>query len=457
MIRRHRAQKPMQRPSPRAVESRGPTLLAETAAAIAPAIVHAVVREKTRLAPALAHVTKGQRMTAADRDALMSSLQALLRWWGWIEPLRLPDQRQQLLLAALLDSSVLSSLAQIWAGQLGRPGGRLLPVGDAPNWTTRASGLKQWMGGRSVNADPWRLFPAWLRDQLVVPAGDTTPKARRLSFLSALQTPQTLWVGVRDRDAKAVWAELRDGGLKPWIHRRQITAARLPRGSDLSRFEAFRSGRLVVQDLASQAVGFVCDPDAGERWWDLRGDGGSHALHLAALMGGKGLVVCTFQQELRRREAARRLRVCAYSNITTRLWDGRHPPGKRASFDGVLLDAASSGVGSWRRHPDARWVISHEDLPVLAARQLQDLEIASKAVRSRGTLVYTVPTVTRIETTSVVERFLSAHPDFTLQPFPHPLEDALTAGSLQLWSHLQDGESRFMARMTRSGAPTVSD
>src|SRR5262249_56836863 len=100
----------------------------------------------------------------------------------------------------------------------------------------------------------------------------------------------------------------REAELKRWIHRRLPDAAKLPPEADLSRIESFRAGRLIAQDLASQAVGLVCDPDPGERWWDLRGEaeGGLHTYHLAALMGGKGSVVCTFDSERPRHEAALR-------------------------------------------------------------------------------------------------------------------------------------------------------
>ncbi len=136
-------------------------------------------------------------------------------------------------------------MAKVWAARIGRHPDRLVPVGDAPNWTGRAEGLKRWTEGRAVNADPWRLFPAWLRDQLPVPPGETTPKVRKLDFLAALQARPSLWVAVRGKDEKAVWAELRDAELKPWIHRRIPTAARLPAETDLTAFESYRSGHLI--------------------------------------------------------------------------------------------------------------------------------------------------------------------------------------------------------------------
>ena len=79
------------------------------------------------------------------------------------------------------------------------------------------------------------------------------------------------------------------------------------------------------------------------------------------------------------------------------------------------------------------------------------LDVASTRVKPGGTLVYTVSTFTRAETTGVVEEFLRSHSGFQLQPFPHPLEDT-TGGAVTIWPHLHDCDGRFIARMIRSGS-----
>lgn len=433
---------------------------AELTAAIAPTIVRSVVHDHRRLAPALAEALRGPGKVrdVKDRAGIARSLRALLRWWGWIETLHLRRPEEQLLLASLLEFPELTAFGRVWAERIGRPVDQLVPVGDAPSWTARAEGLKRWIGGHAVNADPWRLFPAWIRDQVPVPPGDATPKMRRLDFLAALQSRIPTWVAVRGGDAKAVWNELREAELKPWVHRRVRDSAKLPPGTDLSRIASFEAGRLIVQDLSSQAVGIACDPDPGERWWDVRGEavGGLVAFHLAALMGGKGSIVSTFDTERRRHETALRLRRGTFHNITTKTRDGHHPVGKAGGFDGVVVDAPSSGVGLWRRNPDARWSVVADQLPALAAEQRCLLDVASTRVRPGGTLVYTVATLTRAETTGVIDGFLQSHPDFQLQPFPHPLEDTTTGGTLLIWPHLHDGDGRFIARLIRTTSPAGS-
>ncbi len=424
--------------------------LADLTAAIAPEVLHRVLREHKWLAPSIALALRSRARTSAVwRASIGRSLSALVRWWGWIEPLRLGQIEQQLLLACLLDSAELNAVARLWAQRARLRADSLVPVGDAPNWTARAEGLKRWTQGRAVSADPWMLFPAWLRKELPVPPGVASPKLRRLEFLAVLQTRPPLWLGARGCNEDTVWAVLRETGLKPWIHRRVPSAAKLSPETDLAQLDDYRAGRIVAQDLASQAVALVCDPDPGERWWDSSGEGGLHAQHLASIMQGKGVVVSTFDQPRRREEAALRLRGGPLHNISTRVWDGRHVPGKSATYDGVVSGGESSAVGSWRRHPDARWTVTAEHIPELVARQLKSLARASEGVRPGGTLVYTVATVTRSETVEVVQAFLGAHPEFGLEPFPHPLEEGSTGGMLQIWPQAHDCEARFIARMVR--------
>jgi 16S rRNA (cytosine967-C5)-methyltransferase len=404
-----------------------------------------------RLEPALAEALETQReVRRGDRRLAARALGALLRWWGWIEPLRIVHVEEQLALAWLLDSNESDGVCRIWAERTGHSPDRMMAVGDAPGWTARAEGFKRWVGARAVNADPWLLFPVWLRDQLPLPPGDLPAKARRLAFLHALQTRWPLWIGIRGGLDKAIWNELREAGLKPWVHRRLATAARLEPDTDLSPLRAYREGELVIQDLSSQALGKVCDPDPGERWWDVHGGTGLHALHLGALMENKGTVVTTLEQEKRRHETAARLRRYRFRNIASKVWDGRHLPGKAGTFDGVLLDAPCSGVGHWRRHPEVRWTTSGDDLPRLADQQRKLLDLACTALRPGGTLVYSVATATVCETQEVITAFLAAHPEFRLDPFPHPLDESRTTGAIQLWPHLHDGEARFMARMGRT-------
>jgi 16S rRNA (cytosine967-C5)-methyltransferase len=437
-------------------------VLAGAAVATAAAAEEAVFGARRRADRAIALALRHRRdLAAPDQRFVAEAAFARFRWHGWIEGLHLDRLEERLLLAWLLDAPAVHPVCRVWARAVGRDPSRLVALGDAPSWTARAEGVKRWAGGRAVNVDPWRLFPPWLRENLPLPPGGGSPKAKYLELLETLQKRPPLWVRAQGEPAEAVWDELRDVGLKPWVHRHVKDAAKLDPGADVYHLAPFTRGALEIQDVASQAVALVCDPDPGERWWDACAGAGGKALYLAALMAGKGVVVATDNHSARLKETVRRARRSPFRNITTKLWDGtgRHVAGKPRSFDGVLVDAPCSAVGTWRRNPDARWSLDRDAIPRLADLQLQLLRSASAGVKPGGSLVYSVCTLTPAETLGVLQRFLESSPSFRLDPFPNPLNGSDTPGTLQLWPQDADCDAMFVARMVRgpeaktSGSP----
>ncbi|ODU00801.1 MAG: hypothetical protein ABS79_02740 [Planctomycetes bacterium SCN 63-9] len=434
-----------------------PSKLAERIAEIAPDLLKAVFRQGKRASSIIDGYPDPRRgFDPIDRRLIARSLTALFRWWGWIEPLGLSSVKEQLLLAWMLDSDQVHPICRIWANQVGKNPDDLIVAGDAPNWTMRAEGLKRWSGERTVNADPWRLFPEWLREQLPNPPGDASAKTRRLEFLHTLQARPPLWVVASAESEKEVWGMVREKELKPWIHRHITRIAKLPAETDLPSLDCFRDGKLWIEDLSSLALGIVCDPDPGERWWDVCAGSGLRSLNLASQMQGRGFIAATVEWEHQRKEIAKRMRQTSYRNVAAKIWDGRKLPSKPDSFDGVLVDAPSSAIGSWRRIPDARWIGGASQIAGFAEQQSRLLDLAAQGVKTGGSLVYSVSTVTRQETIDVIQNFLTNHPEFRLAPFPHPLDDTATDGMLQLWPQIHDCDARFIARLVRIGQPNSS-
>lgn len=425
--------------------------LAGSAVSIAMTVERGVLDDGRRADRAIAYALKSRRdLAAPDCRFISRAVFALFRWRGWIETLHIESPEARMLLAWLLDSATVHPACKVWARAVGRDPERLQAFGGAPNWTTRGEGWKRLNEGRIVSADPWRLFPDWVREYLPLPPGGGSPKAKNLDFLQTLQTSSPLWVRAQGTDEQATWDELTASGLKPWIHRKLTRAAKLDAEADIHHLPAFERGDLEIQDLASQAVALACDPDPGERWWDACAGAGGKSLHLAALMKGKGLVVATDVNEIRLKEAARRARRSPFRNLTTKPWDGKHVVGKAGTYHGVLVDAPCSALGTWRRNPDARWTLDKDAVPRLAEIQAHVLRAAAPGVRPGGTLVYSVCTVTLPETQGVVKAFLADNPKFQLDPFPHPITGEATDGTLLIWPQESDTDAMFIARMVRS-------
>jgi 16S rRNA (cytosine967-C5)-methyltransferase len=100
--------------------------------------------------------------------------------------------------------------------------------------------------------------------------------------------------------------------------------------------------------------------------------------------------------------------------------------------------------------------VRHDDLPRFAERQLALLRSAADGVRPGGTLVYATCSLFRVENERVIERFLTARPEFCPEPFPHPLTGASAAGLLSLWPWDGDNDAMFVARLRRVASSQVS-
>ena len=88
-------------------------------------------------------------------------------------------------------------------------------------------------------------------------------------------------------------------------------------------------------------------------------------------------------------------------------------PAALGEFDGVLVDAPCTGLGTLRRHPEIRWRRKPTDFAPAAAKQLEILRRAAMCVRAGGVLGYAVCSPAPEEGPEVFTKFLEEHPQFT--------------------------------------------
>lgn len=141
-----------------------------------------------------------------------------------------------------------------------------------------------------------------------------------------------------------VWLRaLREPVEIPVAHTREGAAIRLDAKANINTFEAFREGRIEVQDLGSQRIAEAAFLGVGSTVLDLCAGAGGKSLTLAAL-GAK--VTAWDVRPAALRELADRAR---RANLDIRIGE---PTGR---YDLVVVDAPCSGTGVLRRHPENRW------------------------------------------------------------------------------------------------------
>lgn len=226
--------------------------------------------------------------------------------------------------------------------------------------------------------------PLWLRGL----PGEGEEVAARL-------TAEGFDVLMRDRDALALSGEKSIYGSSMW-----------------------KSGKLEIQDWASQMIVRDLVALPGMDVWDACAGGGGKTMALAAAMGNHGTLVASDIRGFKLKEVQSRAARQGWTNILTVSWDASGQLPERMSgkggFDRVLVDAPCSGSGTWRRNPDARWRLNEGALSKFNALQNKVLRAAAPAVKRGGLLAYATCSWLVEENEAIVEAFLNDHNEFKL-------------------------------------------
>jgi 16S rRNA (cytosine967-C5)-methyltransferase len=223
----------------------------------------------------------------------------------------------------------------------------------------------------------------------------------------------------------------------------------------LTSWSIFQEGWLQVQDEASQLVSYIVAPRPGERILDVCAAPGGKATHLAQLMGNQGEIVAIDVSSGKLtllRENCRRLGISIVKALNC---DARSPlPFSDGSFDRVLVDAPCTGLGTLRRHPDAKWRVEADDITRLQKLQGQILAQAAPLVKQGGFLVYSTCTTTGEENEGVIESFLATQEGFRLEDISSYLPTGCDRlidekGYFRTFPHCHGIDGFFAARMRR--------
>ncbi len=233
-------------------------------------------------------------------------------------------------------------------------------------------------------------YPEWLDPYLARAFGDE--RAEEGAAL-ARRAPLDLRVNTLKCDRENAVAELAD--LNPAPTRWSPLGLRVTHAPDakapaIHAEPAFIKGMIEIQDEASQLAALFAGAKPGEQVIDLCAGGGGKTLALAATMQNHGQLYATDTDKRRlapihdrlARSGARNVQVRTPKSIGNELDDlvGR--------MDLVLIDAPCTGIGTWRRNPDAKWRIRPG---ALAQRQKDQAAILDRAIallKPGGRIVY---------------------------------------------------------------------
>lgn len=188
----------------------------------------------------------------------------------------------------------------------------------------------------------------------------------------------------------------------------------------------FLSGKVTIQDEASQCVALMLDPQPYEKVLDICAAPGTKTTHIAQLMQDQGEIVACDLHEHRVKLIENAISRLHLTSIHPRVMDALEcEQHLSASFDRILVDAPCSGYGVLKRKNDIKVHANPTDMDRIIPLQKEILEKASHLLKEKGILVYSTCTLNKKENEKQVESFLSKHPEFvclemkTMFPFEY--------------------------------------
>jgi 16S rRNA (cytosine967-C5)-methyltransferase len=280
-----------------------------------------------------------------------------------------------------------------------------------------------------ADAPPWVAgdYPEWLDPHFARVFGDE--RAAELGALAA-RAPLDLRVNALKADRDTALAALSGLACEPtrWsplgLRIRLAAEAKSPA---IHAEPAFLKGMVEIQDEGSQLAALLAGARRGEQVVDLCAGAGGKTLALAAAMENHGQIYATDNDKRRLAPIHARLERAGVRNVQVRTPRGNADAVSDLAgrADLVLIDAPCTGIGAWRRNPDAKWRVREGSLATRRKEQEAALDRAAALVKPGGRIAYVTCSVLAEENDDQVRAFLARYPEFALVP---PAEVAGTLG-----------------------------
>ncbi|WP_025728048.1 16S rRNA (cytosine(967)-C(5))-methyltransferase RsmB [Atopobacter phocae] len=221
--------------------------------------------------------------------------------------------------------------------------------------------------------------------------------------------------------------------------------------------DAFKAGKLIVQDESSQQVVEHFNFNGSEKVLDACAAPGGKTTHLSQRLP-QGEVWSNEVNENKIEIIKENIHHLKQTNVTVLNSDARYLSSalQQASegdslFDAILVDAPCSGLGLMRRKVDIRYHISNQQIEELTKIQQAILDEMVDLLQPGGELIYSTCTLTREENQEQVASFLKRHPQFKIAPIKETnMTKSLTEeGFLEILPHHYGTDGFFIAKMIK--------
>jgi 16S rRNA (cytosine967-C5)-methyltransferase len=226
--------------------------------------------------------------------------------------------------------------------------------------------------------------PTWLVERWLARFGSE----KTVALLEANnRTPRTSCIVIDPDEVTQTSEALRKEGFQvepgSWLK-----ASLAISGGNTTEARLLKSGKISIQDEASQMVAHLLGARPGDVVLDLCAAPGGKAGILARAVAPRGAVIAADVHVHRLRSAREQMQRTHVENISWLALDAAQPLPFAQKFQRILVDAPCSGTGTLARNPEIRWRLQPDDLARAHESQTAMLRQALASLGPGGRLVY---------------------------------------------------------------------
>jgi 16S rRNA (cytosine967-C5)-methyltransferase len=294
-------------------------------------------------------------------------------------------------------------------------------------------------------------FPDWMVERFIEQYGES--ETEKICASLNEQAPLTLRVNTLKASVEQCQKELQKQGIETTRTPLSPIGLNIAKRINIFSLSMFRDGWFEVQDEGSQLLPILIDPKPNAKVLDVCAGAGGKTLEFAALMKNRGEIFATDINGFRLEELRKRTKRAGVQNVRVQEIETIEDLVDRYKdfFDIVFVDAPCSGLGTIRRNPGMKWMVTEQTVKEVSDKQKAILHSSVPLVKPEGRLVYATCTLLRQENEDVIEEFLMLHPEFSIvklnadTPLVPSVRGTSTDSFFKLFPHIQKIDGFFCA------------
>lgn len=221
----------------------------------------------------------------------------------------------------------------------------------------------------------------------------------------------------------------------------------------VSEIDAFKNGKITIQDISSMLVGHVSGIREDDLVLDMCAAPGGKTMH-AATIANKGKVISCDISEDKADKIRENINRCGFGNIEVIVQDATEYTERFESIaDVVVADVPCSGLGVMGRKNDIKYRLDIGQLESLTELQRKILDNAVRYLKHGGTLMFSTCTVHKKENEDNYEYLIKKHglvPVDILEDLPEKFRsETAVQGYIQLYGRDGNSDGFFIAKFRK--------